>query len=707
MHYFTQGIGLFLLLVISCQSLTAQEDDWLKIYADAEEDHVKIYWEPKGWPKNLRGFMVMKRQRIDSITFSEWKSLTNETIFPATTAERNWENQGLNESQQGILKEKYEYFIENGLVSSLEQEEMLRVLQENNGLGSGDRIRMKNDFELALVIGFACIDNDYDKDTICQYGVFPVYNTYMAENPASICELIPTTGLPLEVKFSRLKSGLSFEWAMSKKEAQNFALMGFYVYKSRKDTLNMDQAATSPLGPYRKTNDSLFWHFIDPLEDNDRDIYYGISFLNMFQEESPPIIKKFIAEKFRPLKNPVITIIELVNDKDIRINWQTDEADSSRITTAFIQMKRSIRNENYTLVSDTLDGSLRSFTDTMPRKYGEVYFFRVKVFDKYGNEAFSNVESIYYMGLIKPPKVKNAKARVLETDSGTYVHITWAPAVQWDSITEGYFIFSDEITPDTFLQLTNIPMINDTAYTHKILNQGGRNYKFRIVAASAHGAKAKPAEVSVYIDLLRLPRVSELNLKLLPANKVLATWEYPEIKGIEGFRLFMNGKLIDESRHLTDTSRAFFIDSIELSENNLVKFQIEAYSKTKASEKSLTQSLLITNYNPSSLPPPDSLAVSYIVRDSIPYAHLQWEQLDLDSAGIQGYILFVDYAFEGSVVRMSSLPLITNNCYYYKLPETAGRKRFTFRIAPMSVDREIGHYAEIILPLNETNNNKE
>ena len=93
---------------------------------------------------------------------------------------------------------------------------------------------------------------------------------------------------------------------------------------------------------------------------------------------------------------------------------------------------------------------------------------------------------------------------------------------------------------------------------------------------------------------------------------------------------------------------------------------------------------------------PDGLTVELVANDHDQFAKLSWAPVDFEKRGVLGYVLYADYASEGNVLRLSSVPLIKSNEYNYKLKDPL-RDSYTFRIAEMRDDRKIGPYAEVSL----------
>jgi hypothetical protein len=109
-----------------------------------------------------------------------------------------------------------------------------------------------------------------------------------------------------------------------------------------------------------------------------------------------------------------------------------------------------------------------------------------------------------------------------------------------------------------------------------------------------------------------------------------------------------------------------------------------------------------TDRLPEGILPPAGLAV-VLVEDSsgAVTATLNWNpEENLEEAGLVGYALMVDYAQEGNVRRLNSLPPLSGPEFSYALPSVKDRRQFTFRLAAITKENKLGPFAEatVLLP---------
>src|SRR5690606_11579854 len=118
----------------------------------------KLYWEIFEWPEELMGFNVKRKEGEQGV----WQQLNTEVISPQV-GERNWKNVGLNEDQEAHIRKTLTAYFASGSMKSVTSMEMLSRFRQVGGPQAGDRLRMKEEFEIALILGFGFIDNAYSK----------------------------------------------------------------------------------------------------------------------------------------------------------------------------------------------------------------------------------------------------------------------------------------------------------------------------------------------------------------------------------------------------------------------------------------------------------------------------------------------------------------------------------------------------------------
>jgi len=690
--------GLLTLIMVSNQGIA--QSQWINLFGTIEDDKVKLYWEARDWPGDLTGFYIKKRA-LEGRNAGTWVNLHNDPITPEILPTKDWANQGLNEDQVREMNTKATRYFDEGL-NELSASEVLQVLKARGGPGSGDRIKMKADFDFALLSGFAFVDNDYDDRKTFEYGIFYVddngqtrstpLSTYETIEPVEVIE-----GLQVDLEFGKLKQGIIMRWKVDQDAVDQLGIHGFHVYRATPEGGQSNLVIPAPLGKYKVENNQVWWQYVDESANNAQDYTYTVAPLNTFQEELPGFSGDYEADRFKTLEPPMITDHEIVEDTDIKVMWTVEDAKLSRIKGFRIQRKSPGEN-TFINVSQLLDRSIREFRDTEPKAYGRTYAYRLVTVDNYDQEWYSPFKSIYYLGLIKPPALTGLQASIEKEDGNVYVKLSWDGKSGDDALTKGYTIYTDELQADQMVQLGSLPIIHGNEYKHKIDGRGGRDYTFKVVPVSWYNAEGEGQEISVYVNALKMPLFSQFDVELLENNRAKLTWQYPDIQELLGFNIYMNNQRVTPRSGLTPSDREFIVENIAEGENELSNFQIEAKGVNGLSRWSIVKSLLLPNLPKGQGAKPQGLKVKLLKEGDESFALLEWNDVNLESAGLLGYVLYVDYSHEGIPVLMAAMPLIKENQFKYKLPNM-DRSSYTFRVAPFDEQQEIGPYAEVKLQL--------
>jgi hypothetical protein len=681
-------------------SLFAQDKKEYFLYGSRETGSIRLYWDVFAWPSNLEGFNL-KRRMINGDSKGEWTALNFDLLSPDIAEKEDWVNQGLSAMQAAELDSALSGYLKRGLLSISSTSEMLSILQANNGLGSGDRIRMKSDFNLALMLDFAFIDNNALDGVEYEYGLYLVRSGVESAQPIALFSTELLLPPDYQVKFQKLKQGIAINWQLERDQSEARAILGYFLYRRDPGSAGAANLLETPLGSYKEVEELLVWRYNDLLTDNRNSHEYGIAYVDMFQKMSDTVWSLYDAEFFKEVDPPIIDSIILIDGQHVKLEWQVPEASSEKALSFLVELSGDAEPGKWKFesISDTISGSSCEFTDTLFKQFGNIYFYKVALIDKYGRAWYSREKSIFYMGAIKPPRVRGLSAKAEIIEGKALVHLNWD--LNSDTLTQGYLLFSDELHKDTMNELAAIGKLKGPSYTHVIPTAGGRDYTLGIAPLGRYGAVGEMQRVKVYVPLAKMPPLYTISARL--DDNLVATigWDYPNFNELKGFELYMNDKLLAGPEILGTDIREYQVKNIELRKGtSYVEFRMKAIGQGMMTELSQKQSFYLPNIELNNIKAPDSLQVE-LVSDSVNFfALLTWKEVDLDSLDYRGYIMYADYYREGSVQLMASLPLITSHSYLYKLPDMS-RKNYTLRIAALSNKGEKGRYAQVKLSIDD------
>jgi hypothetical protein len=452
----------------------------LSIQAYGQQDHelfgtmdgkvVKLYWDCRAWPADMKGFVI---RRSEAGT-AQWSTLNPAPIVPAMDPETDFSTRGLTSEETRVLVEWFGNMSKEGKLSVMTHEELRAVLVQNNGPGSGDRIRMKSDYNLSLVLGFAYVDHTVIPGKAYDYALHAAYlDGTVSTLPLDTFRLGMRPLPEPAVDFFLASGGVQLTWHMAAQEIREHALLGYRIARKTPGSGAWKTLADHPIGYAFEENDSVMFRYQDNTAAHDQDYLFELTSVNMFQQEGKPFQVLFTAKMYSMLLPPQIKMVALHEEADMAVYWAIPEADTILIRNFVLETTQDPGQWEPPLATDTIAANARWFVDQRPKKYGEVYYYRLKAIGHYGQVSVSTVETFYFMGLMRPPAVEGLKWSLVRNEDKTYVHLRWSPKHAGDTITRGYAIWSDELIPDSLLQLSNLPLITENHHLYPITTQGG------------------------------------------------------------------------------------------------------------------------------------------------------------------------------------------------------------------------------------------
>lgn len=689
MSKFLQILLIVFLNLIFINEIKAQE---IKLHGVSDKKNVKLFWEIHEWPSDLYGFNI-KRKEAGS---NEWVKLNIETISPQINRNMSWSNLGLNDKQIKEILKSFDSYIESNAFSELTNKEFLYILKNKGGLKSGDRIRLKNDFDLALIFGFAYIDNFDEKKKKYVYGLFSVNDKEDEINePIAEYSEVDTDKLNIQLVFDKLSEGISVSWRVSKKDVSQMGFFGFNIYRSNIGLKSFEKLNNTVMGSIKEYTDSIEWVFKDEKIDNTKDYIYAISPVNMFQTELKKYEKRYRAEDFNPVFISPIDTIFIVNDVDLKLVWKNNFTKKGLKNIKSFKVERAdVRNELFEAVSPDLSVNTEQFVDTIKKDYLKKYLYRLACEDISHKKWYSKITDIVYQGVAVPKQPSGFNAEFKMSNDKPFVVLSWDKKQENDTLTKGYLIATDELNPGGDLLLdTEISLILKNRYVYIYKSNGGEKIKFSLIPVSYDNYQGHEAFAECEIPLINLPLITDFNVSIIEDLSLKFSWKYEDSTNVNFFNIIMNGDII--VKELSPEKREYILKNINNIKPGKNVFWIQAVGEISSVE-SLHKSFssLYEKFQKKDIYIPKKLKAKIKKKDNDVFVRLKWNSIDLEKEKILGYILYVDETSEGILNRKMSIPLIKQNEYLYKLKNN-DRNEYTFAIAAMDINHIVGNYKKI------------
>ncbi|MEM7102505.1 MAG: hypothetical protein AAF502_05170 [Bacteroidota bacterium] len=676
-------------LGIPANGQSSGSDLQVNLTGTIRSNSVLLYWDVYGWSFDLYGFNI-KRKAAGA---EEWDLLNQMPISPEFSPMKNWSLQGLNQSQINQYMADYGGFLQS---MNMNAEQSLSSLQQNNGILTGDRLSMHNDFGLALTMGFGYIDNNYVAGAQFEYAIFFVrMDGSEVETPLSILKLSnlmeSNTQLDANISFVLAGDAIRVEWTVDRPAAARKGLVGYNLYR------NGALITPTPVAPLRREGNTNFYAFIDVDANNRQNNAYEVKPVNAFQEELGISTQPYRADDHLPMKKMVIGKPEMDGDVNVRITWDPKTIDK-RIKKLTLQRKLQDVNDFEELASD-LNKSKGSFIDDTPLIYGKVYQYALVGIDHLERSWSSNIETILYMGLVPPAPLTGLEGDFFQEASQYGIMLSWDPPSGNGPRPTGYKILTDELRAERMLE-SNQGLATENQAKYYLMGETGRKISVKVIPMTANGAEGEGMTIEVHIPIQKMPSVNAFTAKLQPDNSVIFTWEYEAITDLKGFELFQNDQKVAGREKMGTSSRTYTLPKAKANQNGFAKFELRAIGQGIYSKKTLAKTLKLHKISDlAGVKAPTGLKSKLVRKDGKLFAELTWAATDLAGTGIKGYALFADYKREGSVFRLSSIPMVKGNSFLYELPDNQ-RQQYTIRVAPVDTNNQLGPYAETILKLS-------
>lgn len=650
---------------------------------------MKLYWETYDWPQTLTGFNI-KKQSGES---RGWNKLNAEVIYPQID-ERNWQNQGLDEEQGKEVQEAYLKYLSEGKLSKITKNILLQKLRETDGLKSGDRLNMKQDYTVALILGFAFIDNTYKKSEKVTYGLFYVYEDgHESEQP--MATFAPENiQIKPDITCSVSKGKLKLSWSVNEKDYSTAGLYGFKISRKEDKSGKTANLTEELLGFQKSDNGQLQWLYFDESAIASLDYTYTFIPVTILQTELKPFEYAFKSALYQNVHTPFIDSIFIVNDIDLRIHWNTDTLllYKKRIKEFYLE-KRHVDTLKFTRITKSLALKSKSYTDTTNLLYGQSYMYRLSVTDQKGKQWDGTPATIFYTGVKLPTRPDSLNAELRMILGKPYVYISWAKNTSKNTF--GFVFQSDEDGTGKLIENLSIPLIKSNELLYEISGDGGIEYQFSIIPVNEKGMRGEGRTIKCQIPLLKLPEFTNCSATLDKNNLVQLLWEYPKEAEIKGFNVLVNGQVIATYNELPKETRKYTVQLYMPEDAKKVNlYQVEAIG-TVASRKSSVAPLYLPKYN---LAPPENIHVELVKEKGKSYAVLTWNSNKDQEKNIKEYMLFTDETVENAFSQFNSIEAHEEMKYKYLIPDP-DRSSYTFQVAAVSDKGEISPVASITLTL--------
>jgi hypothetical protein len=581
-------IVLALVFILFTNIIYAQSDEY-PMSGEGNRDVVKLFWLPQQWPQNLEGFII-KRRVLEKRSKGDWKTLTENFIYPELSLEKDLSNVERDPNQRDLIKEKLRDYL-NGNVESVRLSEnskshLLETFKKNSEAIKALSIYLYKDYDIALMHGFAFIDRNIPKAEKYEYGLFlkfddnsveKLVNSFIWEYGTSS---IIKFDMDISYKAKRNKKSVSIQWEFdSDLYFGTKEVSGFNIYRKEDGS------------EYEKLNDDKYVVGRDKdnrsqLKYNDRKIkdsvvyYYAAAPVSIFNSIGEYSEIKFdtrdVPEEFTPPELILGNDESDFESEGISLKWDFKETDERFINGFYIGVPNGKFTEIDTL-SNLIKPSAREFNITnLQLPDDNTYRFKIIVDIKDYQDIFSK-EFTYYV-IPRPPIPNGLKTEVVkESKTETYIKLSWDAKESNDQLTQSYKLYETSVNSNDSLLYYASHIGYITTNEHKFLvdYMGGDKYGFAISAVSNDGYESE--RTSIVYEQVPNYEIGWIRIEtiVIDNNRITLTWNYDEYYDLAGFKLIQNDVEIEDASILGPTSRTWTSGVLQPGKYS---FKIQAYT---------------------------------------------------------------------------------------------------------------------------------
>jgi len=373
------------------------------------------------------------------------------------------------------------------------------------------KLKAVQNFNFAIAIGQAFIDSAAIAGETYQYIVRKVSaNTdLLIGNSLSLkVETWKQDVPPQEIKFERLKVGVSFAWLQEPRKH-----MGVDIYRKRQGDKDFVKITDIPVAPRMRENGKYPKYFFNDQNTASDSVYiYKLATVDYFGQVSLFSEEIKAAKKdFEPPFPPDSVSLD-VDTLKIKLAWKTSV---SKDLIGFNVYRSKEYAKNFQKVNPKLIPKTQTkFVDIVP-KFDE-YFYNIAAVDSSGNEGNSMVIMADVRDVLPPEVPKNLKASI-EKDK---IILTWSPSPDKDL--KGYYIYKAPAGGTDFVILNGKPL-NQTSFEIPYSKKSKTKFTYKVLAIdSSFNRSAATLPIS-----LQLPDVQAPNQPFIKAIELKN--DFPQI----------------------------------------------------------------------------------------------------------------------------------------------------------------------------------
>ncbi len=544
-------ISIVMLFLLCGQTLFAQNDNAHLLVQSPDGKKVMLVWFVKTWNNQLTGFDIKRKEGLQ-----DWVKLNSEPIIPGISMKKKLSVVAANKDEESLLKARLFKLLSSHKLKETENTEFFQKLIADEKALQEMCDKMAHDYEFALMNGFAYIDYSVKNKTDYQYGLFIQGTGKMLAASSWNYGEIPDLNTVQEItsRASTTNKGVQVIWNADINKMKAADVTGFNIYRQGIRLNDTPITAADSKDPAEFT-----WN--DKSANSTIPLQYSISAESIFGIEG--IIRSYTynpadhPNEYKKAEVTEVTSLGYYFKEGINVKWSFPK-EYERFLKGFYLGKDNMPS-GYVKVSSLLDPALRSYTDKTPSPVSS--YMRFHVVAVYNDRTLvPGIERLYnYFPINEPPAPQNLKVKQEVANKENKIHLTWDPPMKGDTLTVDYNVYGSDPVTSKFSVLNLDHRVGNRDYTFFFKDAGRVQYSFYVSAISKSGAESIFSD-TVTVQTPGADFAPPVIIKVeADSNKAVIKWQYNDITGVKGFRLFQNKVMIAGEQLLNKNSREYIM----------------------------------------------------------------------------------------------------------------------------------------------------
>ncbi|MDH5604056.1 MAG: fibronectin type III domain-containing protein [Cyclobacteriaceae bacterium] len=358
------------------------------------QQEVRLTFLPEQWPENLSGFVIKRKEPN-----GPWKDLHEDMIAPYIAADKPLVNVVRHDVFHEYITRKRDRKISDGSLNTVDRKVFLESLHDENVYKSV-KLFITRDFDLSVLAGFGLVDGSIIPGKTYEYGLFPILDGKVSDQPVKTLSISPETDRPVMLykttgNYTQSGKTVKLHWEIDREEYERSNILnGFNVH------VNIPEQGVIKLNDHpiwmKTEEDKGHVYLEDKIVNDTLRRTYLLKAVTIFNTETGVHALEFAPEKTSPfpVHPPLLEATTLGENysSGVRLSWVIAPEITGQIEHVFLEKKETLGG-TWQKITENLPVTALSHDDITGMKFNTNYYYRLSIILKASGVVWS--KSIY------------------------------------------------------------------------------------------------------------------------------------------------------------------------------------------------------------------------------------------------------------------------------------------------------------------------